>query len=264
MAAIVVPDGTARAFVGDNGLASGRVDGDDQRDTEALAHALLAVPDVVDGARLDVAGALAINGVPVEGVIGAGLGSADPLAGVGVPGVNDAGRAISVGGLEGADAFTKLVVPVVVGIFADVADSELAVVHVPVLTSWGLLWSKAAASAGRGVKEEAFIAILVFALAAASDGVPFVADSAQLLDAAALASLDVPVEANWASAVFGEALAGSGVEVLAVSALEWAAEAAASDHVEVLGGRARRLGVLSADAIADVRVVSGVNELAVA
>jgi hypothetical protein len=85
-----------------------------------------------------------------------------------------------------------------------------------------------------------------------------------LLDAAALASLDVPVEANWASAVFGEALAGSGVEVLAVSALEWAAEAAASDHVEVLGGRARRLGVLSADAIADVRVVSGVNELAVA
>jgi hypothetical protein len=81
------------------------------------------------------------------------------------------------------------------------ADSKLAVVHVPELTRGSLFGGVAAASAGLGIKEVALIASLVLALAAASHRVPFVIESAQLLDAAALTSLDIPIEANRASAM---------------------------------------------------------------
>lgn len=205
LAAVGVPDGTAWAGVGNNSITSEGVDAVDQRNTEALAHALFAVPGVVDLALLDKAGTFASLSVPVVGVIDAGLGSANPFAGLNVPGVNDTSGAISVGSSEGTDASTELFVPVVVGVLAGVADSELAVVHVPVLTSRDLRRSVAAACAGLGIEEVAFIASLVFALAAAGHRVPFVAVGAKLLNAAALTGFDVPVEANWASAVLWEA-----------------------------------------------------------
>ena len=262
LAAFLVPDSTARALVGDNSLTGQGVDLVDGGNAQALAHALLVVPHVVNFASLGVAGALALLGIPVVGVIDASLRGADPVAALGVPGVHNTSLAVSVGSLEGADAGLSLLIPVVVGVLADVADSEFAVVHVPVSAGGGHSGSEATARAGRGVEEVALVASLVVALAAAGHGVPGVANSAQLFDAAALADLKVPVETNWASAVFGEALAGSGVEVLTEGAVEGAAQAAAGEVVEVLVGSASVLGVLSADAGADLGVVGGVDELA--
>ena len=258
----MVPDSTARALVGDNSFTGQGVDLEDGGNAEALAHALAVGPHVVNFASLGVAGALALLGIPVVGVIDASLRGADPVAALGVPGVHNTSGAVSVGSLEGADAGLSFLIPVVVGVLADVADSEFAVVHVPVSAGGGLSGSEATARAGRGVEEVALVASLVVALAAAGHGVPGVANSAQLFDAAALADLKVPVETNWASAVFGEALAGSGVEVLTEGAVEGAAQAAAGEVVEVLVGSASVLGVLSADAGADLGVVGGVDELA--
>ena len=84
----------------------------DKRDTEALAFAFSGVPDVVLGACLDVAGALAFNGVPVVGVINAGLGSADPVANFGVPSVHN--TVFRVRSFESADAFFQYLVVVVI------------------------------------------------------------------------------------------------------------------------------------------------------
>lgn len=128
-----------------NGFTSEGVDSEDQRNTEAPAHAILAVPEVVDLALLDVAGAFALLSVPVVAVIDAGLGSANPFAGLKVPGVNDTSGTISVRSSEGADTGFEFFIPVVVGVLAGVADSELAVVHIPVLAGGDFLRSVAAA-----------------------------------------------------------------------------------------------------------------------
>jgi hypothetical protein len=82
LAALVVPGGTAWTFVGNDGLTRNRVDLEDHRNTKALALTVVAVPDEVDLALLDVARALALLGVPVVGFIDAGLGSTDPFAGL--------------------------------------------------------------------------------------------------------------------------------------------------------------------------------------
>lgn len=148
LAAGKVPNGTARAFVDENGLTCERVGDGEKRNSEALATALCEVPSEVDLAFLDVAGALAILRVPVVGVIEASLGSADPQAVYEVPGVDNAGCVISPVRFHGTDAFTKFGVKVVIGIFAGVTDSEFASVHVPVLTSGDFYWGKAAARAG--------------------------------------------------------------------------------------------------------------------
>jgi len=84
----------------------------DKRDTEALAFAFSGVPDVVLGACLDVAGALAFNGVPVVGVVFAGLWSANPVALFSVPGVHNS--VFGVGGFEGANTFVQILVIVLV------------------------------------------------------------------------------------------------------------------------------------------------------
>jgi hypothetical protein len=66
---------------------------------------------VVIGALLDVAGALALDGVPVVGVVFAGLWSASPVAFFCVKGVHNS--VLCVRGFKGADACVLLLVPVI-------------------------------------------------------------------------------------------------------------------------------------------------------
>lgn len=172
LAAFGIPDGTARALVNGNNNASNGVSSVSDGNTLALAHALGLAPDMVIFASLNVAGTLALLSIPVVGVIDASLRNADPAACVEVPGVFNASGVVSVGSFEGAEAGFGFLVPVVVGVLADVADSELAVIHVPVGSFGCLSGSEATARAGLGVKEVAIIASLVVALAAAAHRVP--------------------------------------------------------------------------------------------
>ena len=90
-----------------------------------MAFAFNGVPDVVLGACLDVAGALAFNGVPVVGVVNAGMWSANPVALFSVPGVHNS--VFGIGGFEGADTFVQSLVPVLVH-GADSDGLELAAI----------------------------------------------------------------------------------------------------------------------------------------
>ena len=72
-------------------------------------------------AALSVAGALAPIGVPVVGVINAGLGSADPVAIFFVPSVHN--TVFRVRSFESADAFFQyLVVVVIFWAYVDVPE----------------------------------------------------------------------------------------------------------------------------------------------
>ena len=125
MAAVLVPDLTAWALVNGVYLLGNWVFLVDKRNTEALAFAFSGVPDVVLGACLDVAGALAFYGVPVVGVVFASLWSANPVALFSVPGVHNS--VFGVRGFEGADAFVLSLVPVLVH-GADSDGLELAAI----------------------------------------------------------------------------------------------------------------------------------------
>lgn len=124
-AEILVPDFTAWALVNGVYLLGNWVYLVDKRDTEALAFAFSEVPDVVLGACLDVAGALASFCVPVVGVVDASLWSANPVALFSVPGVHSS--VSGVRGFEGADAVVLSLVPVIV-LGADSDGLELAVI----------------------------------------------------------------------------------------------------------------------------------------
>ena len=82
---------------------------------------MFGVPNVVLWAGLFVAGALALIGVPVVGVINAGLGSADPVAIFFVPSVHN--TVFRVRSFESADAFFQyLVVVVIFWAYVDVPE----------------------------------------------------------------------------------------------------------------------------------------------
>lgn len=128
-AALFVPDLAAGAFI-HGVLVAALIKLDNRRNSRTSAAASILVPEVAFRACLLVAGTLALLGIPVVGVVVAGLRFADVGALFGVPGHDAASRSVGVRCLE--DTFAFLAIPEVV-LIASVLGLHLTVVHVEVL-----------------------------------------------------------------------------------------------------------------------------------